>query len=197
VTSDKKGISSCQLAKDIKVTQKTAWFMLHRIHAAIIVDRCAPLTGIVEIDETYVGGKESNKHAHKRVKGSQGAGSAKSRTVVLGMIERGGDLHMDVIESAKATEVKPLIEQNICKNATLNTNEGTHYNWVKVRGEAYTNTIEGAFGHFKRAITGIYHHASEKHMSRYLNMFAWRWNSRDMGEGERVNRLLKARKGVD
>lgn len=210
VTSHKKGISSCQLARDIKVTQKTAWFMLHRIRAAIIVDRSEPLTGTVEIDETYVGGKEKNKHAHKRVKGSQGAGSAKSKTVVLGMIERGGDLRLDVIESAKAVEVKPLIEQNICKNATINTDEGTHYNWVKnsynhimvkhavgeyVRGEAYTNTIEGAFGHFKRAIMGIYHHASDKHMSRYLNMFAWRWNSRKMGEGERVNSLLKSTQG--
>ena len=64
-----------------------------------------------------------------------------------------------------------------------------------VRGEAYTNTTEGAFGHFKRAITGIYNHVSEKHMSRYLNMFAWRWSSRSMGEGERVNRLLKATQG--
>lgn len=164
----------------------------------------------VEIDETYVGGKESNKHAQKRVKGSQGAGSAKSKTVVLGMIERGGDSRMDVIESAKATEVKPLIEQKNCKDATINTDEGTHYTWVKnnynhimvkyaaggyVRGEAYTNVIEGAFGHFKRAITGIYHHASEKHMSHYLNMFAWRWISRDIGEGQRVNALLKATQG--
>ena len=209
-TSHKKGISSCQLARDIKVTQKTAWFMLHRIRAAILVDRSEPLTGTVEIDETYVGGKESNKHAHKRVKGSQGAGSSKSKTVVLGMVERGGDLRLDVIDSAKAIEVKPLIEQNVCTSATINTDEGTHYNWVKnsynhimvkhaageyVRGEAYTNTIEGAFGHFKRCITGIYHHASDKHMSRYLNMFAWRWNSRGMGEGQRVNKLLKATQG--
>ncbi len=64
-----------------------------------------------------------------------------------------------------------------------------------VRGDVYTNTIEGAFGHFKRSIIGVYHHASGKHINRYLNMFAWRWNSRGMGEGQRVNALLKSTVG--
>ena len=209
-TSHKKGISSCQLARDIKVTQKAAWFMLHRIRAAILVDRSELLTGTVEIDETYVGGKEKNKHASKRIKGTQGAGSAKSKTVVLGMIERGGDLRLDVIESANSKEIAPLVRENVCKTATVNTDEGNQYNWMHreyehaqvkhamgeyVNGDAYTNTIEGAFGHFKRSIVGVYHKASDKHIDRYLNMFAWRWNSRDMGEGERVNSLLKSTQG--
>ena len=210
VTSHKKGISSCQLARDIKVTQKTAWFMLHRIREAIIVDRTEPMKGNVEIDETYVGGKEQNKHVHKKVKGTQGAGSAKSKVVVLGMIERGGNLRMNKIDSASTKNIQPLVEKNVCKTATVHTDEGKQYTWMKenykhivvnhgageyVRGSAYTNTVEGAFGHFKRAITGIYHKASDKHINRYLEMFSWRWNSKKMGEGQRVNLLLEATQG--
>lgn len=210
MTSHKKGISSCQLAKDIKVTQKTAWFMLHRIREAIIVDRTVPLSGTIEIDETYVGGKEKNKHANKRIKGSQGAGSSKSKIVVLGMIKRGGDLRMDTIKSANTSNIKPIVEGNVCKQSVVNTDEGTQYTWMGnsykhsvvkhaageyVRDMAYTNSIEGAFSHFKRSIIGIYHKASDKHIDRYLNMFTWRWNFRDIKEGERVNNLLKSTNG--
>lgn len=184
--------------------------MLHRIRAAIEVDRTEPLSGTVEMDETYVGGKEKNKHASKRTKGTQGGGSSKTKTVVFGMLERGGDLRMQVVASAKANVLKPVITSNIAPTAIVNTDEGSSYRWMNdlyarnivkhamgeyVRGDAYTNTIEGAFGHFKRAIVGVYHKASDKHIQRYVEMFAWRWNARDMGEGQRVNALLKSTVG--
>lgn len=110
VTSHKKGISSCQLARDIKVTQKTAWYMLHRIRAAIAVDHTTKLSGTVEIDETYVGGKERFKHRSKRTKGAQGYGSAASKVVVLGMVERDGKLRFDTIKAATTEHIKPIVE---------------------------------------------------------------------------------------
>lgn len=210
MTSHKKGISSCQIARDVGVTQKTGWFMLQRIREASLTQEFAqPLSGIIEVDEMFVGGKEGFKHANKR-KGIMGPAKAHGKKAVLGMIQRGGDLRFQHIEWPTSKDIRPVVEQNIEPGSTIYTDEAAHYHWMKsdyghnlvkhslgeyVRGDVYTNSIEGAFGHFKRAVTGVYHKVSDEHVHRYLTMFAWRWNRRTMKEGERVNALLQGTKG--
>lgn len=203
VTSHKKGISSYQLAKDIDVTQKTAWFMLQRIRNCYGVENESELNGEVEADETYVGGKNKNRHACKKVKNSQGR-SAKDKTPVLGMVERDGKLVAKVIENTSSKEITPEIVKRV-KNAVLYTDEWLGYNTVDkmyehfivkhkdgeyVNGKAYTNTIEGFWSLLKRGIFGIYHFTSKKHLQRYVDEFVYRYNLREISDGNRFNLFL-------
>ncbi len=211
MTSHKKGISSCQLAKDIGVTQKTAWFMLHRIrNAAMTQEFNAPLTGPVELDEAYVGPNPRFQHKDKRNPLIVGRAAANAKKIVFGMIERDGELRVHHVPDSKKKTLAPIILANIKRGAKVYSDEGAQYYWMRseymhrfvahtlgeyVRGETSTNTIEGVFSHFKRTMVGTYHKASDQHLDRYLQMFAYRWNRRDMGEGERVNDLLRFTNG--
>lgn len=201
VTSHKRGISSYQLARDIHVTQKTAWFMLHRIRKGIEDANDFELEGTIEIDETFVGGKNKNRHRDKKVKHSQGR-SFDDKTPVIGMVQRNGFLVAKVIKSTKGEYLAPVITQYASKDAVLYTDEWQGYNSVKnlyehdfidhsvkqyCKGEVCTNRIEGFWGIFKRGIIGVYYKTSRKYLHYYVNEFVFRYNTRDYEEGERFN----------
>ncbi len=214
MTSHKKGISSHQLGRDIGVTQKTAWFILHRVREATLMTGYEePLSGTIEADELFVGARAKWKHADKGTSKGSGYGDKKK---VLGLLQRGGDLrlmHMpqgDTQKTSPITAMQRALRSNIRPGSAVHTDEAPHYKWMGnmyahslvkhtlgeyVRGDVTTNRIEGAFGHFKRAVHGVYHKVSDEHLDKYLQMFAWRWNRREMGEGGRVNDLLQSTKG--
>lgn len=204
VTSHKKGISSIQLSKDIDVTQKTAWFMLQRIRNCFGVENSGQLENEVEIDETYVGGKNKNKHQSKKVEGSQGR-STRDKAAVLGMIEREGKLIAKTIDNAKSESLTPEIIKAVKECATLYTDEWLGYKGVSriydhgavkhnsgqyVNGRIHTNTIEGFWSLLKRGIVGIYHFTSKKHLQMYVDEFVFRYNTRKFDESQRFNLLL-------
>lgn len=197
ITSHKKGIASTTLARDLHVTQKTAWFMLHRLrHAARTRTFNRTLKGIVEADETFIGGKDKNKHAHKRGKDD--------KVVVFGMLERGGELRAHPIGSLK--EVKSEVIANVEKGANLMTDEWPGYQGVDKHvkrysvnhsaGEyvrqyfAHVNSIEGVWSLLKRQIYGIHHFVSPKHLHRYVNEAVWRYNRRAVEEAPRLAEFL-------
>ena len=204
ITSHKKGIASLQLSKDLHVTQKTAWFMLQRIRKCFEFENDNILNGHVEIDETYIGGKNKNRHANKKVENSQGR-SLKDKIPVLGMVERQGKVNAKVVPNTSSDTLTKEIIKCVRDSANVYTDEYLGYNRIcqfyvhaivrhklsqYVDGLAFTNNIEGFWSLVKRGLLGIYHFVSKKHLQRYLDEFVFRYNTKEHAENERFARLL-------
>jgi transposase-like protein len=206
-SSHKKGISSHQLAKDISVTQKSAWFLLHRLRYAF--DHPAfkeALGNTVEIDETFIGGDAANKHESKKKKNERG-GTMLTKQPVLGMKERDGNVIAKVVVTREKHVILPIIIDNVEQDSTVMTDEYSAYNDLQgyyehhtvnhgakqyVNEMAHTNGIENFWSHLKRGIDGIYHWVSVEHLQAYLDEFALRLNTRKFGTQDRFDFVLGA-----
>lgn len=210
--SSKKGISAHQLHRMLGVTYKTAWFMAHRIREAMTQPPFqAALSGTVEADETYVGGKARWKT--KRYQGVKKTGRGTDKTPVMVLVERGGRARSFRMANVTGDEIKGAIRRNVARTAHMRTDSfrsyaglGSEYashevvnhldEWV--RGDVHTNTAENFFSILKRGINGTYHHVSEAHLPRYLAEFDFRYNNRSangVNDGERTVRALKGAEG--
>lgn len=202
LSSNKKGLSSIQLGEQIGVTQKTAWYMMHRIRNAtersIFGDR---FDKTIEVDEAYIGGKEKNRHMKDRVKGQ------KQKNIVLGMIERESkNVKVVSVDKATVNDMQSVIMNNVERDTAIcsDSHKGYghlwyFYNHEIVNHDAYqyvkmskkksfvvhTNTIEGFWAILKKGINGIYHWVSKKHIQKYMNEFSFRYNVKDLDTNEK------------
>jgi len=186
----KKGVSANQMKRHLGVTYKTAWYLCHRIRKAMSEPDIEPLGGqgqIVEIDETFVGGKKLRQGEH---------GKTDKKIKVFGIAERGGRVHLQRVSSLKKESIKPVIDAKICPNASqIHTDGATRYKHLVPRekhvkgnhqaemlasSQLSNRTIEGAFSLFKRGIVGQYHQLGVEHLDAYLSEFCWRFNRRHM-----------------
>ncbi len=215
MTSNKKGISSYQLAKHINVTQKTAWFMLCRIRKAAGNGGFRVMTGNVEMDEVYIGGKhrvpqfiqqmpkeekESRREELKRIN------PVKRKEPVFAIVERNGEVIVKHLKGNLSQGIVNTVRAHVDTDSFIHTDDSKLYTDLDfsyarfpvvhskgefVRGNIHTNTVEGFFSHFKRTIYGTYHFCTPKHLQRYCDEIGYRYSTRNMKEDERFRHCLK------
>jgi len=194
----KNGISSYEVSRDLKVSQKSAWHMLHRIRLAT-QDKATggKLSGEVEIDETFIGGKARNMHKGKREENITGTGG-KDKTAVMGMVERGGKVRLQVVDNRRKKELQKQVREHVEAGAAIFTDELKSYDGLEsdyqhavinhaveyADGNVHTNTMENFWSLLKRGLHGTYISVEPFHLFRYLDEQAFRYNNRKDNEGE-------------
>jgi transposase-like protein len=195
ICESKKGISANQLKRTIGVAYKTAWYLCHRIRAAVKDADTSLLSGIVECDETFIGGKAKNMHKNVRAQKIQGRGTV-GKAMALAAIQRGSGVRLVVEKTRDRETLHRFIKASLDPKAErIMTDEWPAYDGIAdkntthekvnhsadeyVRGDVHTNSVEGVFSLFKRSIVGAYHQISVKHLDRYLDEFEFRFNNRN------------------
>jgi len=213
ITSFKKGISSIQLASELCITQKTAWFLLQRIRVNMGIENYNKLEGIVEADETFVGGKNKNRHTNKKVRfvqAKEGRNHYKDKTIVYGMIQRGGKITAIVVPDTSGESLFKNALKYVAKGSAFITDDHKSYKGLDKfyakftvkenqhqfinQNETFihTNHIEGAWKSLKCIVsgTGTYNHVSPKHMQKYVDEFVYRFNMRKFEQSDRFNWIM-------
>ena len=207
LSNHSKGISSLQLASWLGVTQKSAWLLNQKIRQMLTEKAPALLDGIVEVDETYVGGKVSNFHVSKRKK----VGRNDNKTMVFGAVQREGKVVTQIVPDTKAVSLINAVNTSVKKGSIMVSDENVSYKNINknfihlsvnhskdeyVRGNAHTNTIEGFWSLLKRQINGIHHSVSPKHLQRYCNEASFSYNNKRVPQDERFANALSNCEGV-
>lgn len=201
VANCKNGVSSYEISRDLGVTQKTAWFMDHRIRLALRSGSFLKLQGSVEADETYVGGKAKNMHLGRRH--VQGRGAV-GKTAVMGLLERHGEIRVIVVPDTSAATLHRHVRTHVVPGSKLYTDHNMGYRGLKfdyhhdfvshieeyVRGEVHTNGLENFWSLLKRSIKGTYVSVDPAHLSRYCDEQAFRFNNRESKDGERLDAAM-------
>ena len=197
-----KGVSSMKLHRDLGITQKSAWFMEHRIREIWDDESAEKFVGPVEADETYIGGKESNKHEWKKLKAGRGT---VGKQPVAGIKDREtNQIRTEVVESTNRATLQDFVARHTDDDATVYTDEAAAYKGLPryheavahgageyVRGMAHTNGLESHWALFKRGLDGVYHHVSVKHLGRYANEFEGRHNARPLDAVDQMAATVK------
>ena len=204
LSTNLKGVSSMKLHRDLDITQKSAWHLAHRIRETW-KDQQVLFSGPVEVDETYIGGKESNKHYNKRSKVTGTVG----KTIVIGAKDRATNkVSAKKISSANKETLRKFVNSNTAMGSTIYTDDYPAYNGVRrrhktvnhsisqyINGQAHTNGIESFWSILKRGYHGTFHHMSEKHLDRYVGEFAGRYNARDLDTINQMELIAKNMEG--
>lgn len=204
-STSKKGVSALEIHRQTGLSYKSALFMLHRIRFAMADSVVGPLGGEVEVDETYVGGKPRYKGVSKRGRGTK-------KQCVLAMVERGGRVKTRPIANVTGKTLKAAIREDVHPSSRIITDENSAYTGIGaefagghqtvchsareyVRGDVHSNTIEGFFSIVKRGINGIYHAVSKERLHRYMAEFEFRYNNRNLEDGQRTTAAIQAAEG--